>query len=159
MALIPCFECGHSISQLAKSCTKCGAPQNHWLNKQTLKHKLSLLKQLPDDDDWYQNEKISSMAIVGDLLTELETLEKKQSIFNFIFGITSLTASMLTLMIFIIFGTDLTSEGAESLMDVTIVVWFLAIIIHLFSNDHKIKKLKNKIKFERKWIAEHKDKR
>ena len=95
-------------------------------------------------------------AIIDNLYLEIEELEKHHKVASFIFGILSLTALMLTMMMGMAFEAD--NPVADTMAIMMPFAWFFAFIgfFFLMVNSNAIKKRKKKIKFERKWAEKNK---
>ena len=150
MALIACYECGHHISEHAESCPQCGAP-----NEKSAKDESRPYVKRKSNDEIYQEQRVSELILVDDLLTEIENLKGKQKVFNIIFGFFSLTAFMFTAMAIIAHGYE-KEHAADSSMNFASLAFLLAGTTYFFSFKSKIEKLKKKVKFERKWAAKGK---
>ena len=75
MALIACYECGHHISEHAESCPQCGAP-----NENSAKDESRPYVKRKSNDEVYQEQRVSQLILVDDLLTEIENLKGKQNL-------------------------------------------------------------------------------
>ena len=150
MALIACYECGHHISEHAESCPQCGAP-----NQKSAKDESRPYAKRKSNDEIYQEQRVSELILVDDLLTEIENVKAKQKIFNIILGFFSLIAFMFTAMAIIAHGYE-KEHAADSSVFFASCAFLLAATTYFFSFESKIKELKKKVKFERNWAAKGK---
>ena len=150
MALIACYECGHHISEHAESCPQCGAP-----NEKSAKDESRPYAKGKSNEEIYHEQRVSQLILIDDLMREIENLEGKQKIFDTVFVFLSLTAFLFTFMAIIAWGYEKDHAG-EASMAFAYLGFLLAGITYLFSFKSKIKKLKKKVKFERKWAAKSK---
>ena len=106
----------------------------------------------------YLQQHLMAEAIIDNLYLEIEELEKRHKVVSFIFGILSLAALMVTLMMLIVFAGE--SHLADTFAYLLPLVWVSAFIGFFFFmvNSNEINKRKKKINFERKWAEKSKKK-
>ena len=106
----------------------------------------------------YLQQHLMAEAIIDNLYLEIEELEKRHKVVSFIFGLLSLTALMLTLMMLIVFAGE--GHLADTFAYLLPLAWVSAFIGFFFFmvSSNEINKRKKKINFERKWAENSKKK-
>ena len=89
------------------------------------------------NDEIYQEQRVSQLILVDDLLTEIENLKGKQKVFDIIVGCVALTAFMFTAMAIIAHGYE-KEHAADSSRNFASMAFLLAGTTYFFSVKSKI---------------------
>ena len=146
MGLLPCYECGNSISEFAQTCTKCGAPNNQSTSSDYKSSNFAV-----EDENRRakisKNRKIDSLVKIDEFHKQIEDLQGKETVFN-------LVTSAIVLLTLLLFGLSYVTpvENLKSVLEnMSVCGLVLFFMSSVFSTKGKQKKLVNRIKFERNW--------